>query len=147
VADALTAAGRPALALALLIAASLGNALAAALVDPTQPPPGYAATQASPDARSSPAAAPEPIRLQMIARNGSLRLAVVNGRRVRAGDWITLDGKSTKVVAIGDDSVVLDQDGHRQTLELIPRAGVSLRCAAQSSQRPTCRDNLLGASQ
>jgi hypothetical protein len=147
VADALSALGRSPLALALLILAGPHGVCAAGLVDPTQPPAGYSATAAGGDARSAQiAAAPEPIRLQMVARDGSSRLAVVNGRRVRAGDRITLDGKAVKVVAIGDDSIVLDQDGNRQTLELIPRSGVSPRCAAQSSHRPTCRDNLLGAS-
>jgi len=145
VAHALTAAGRPALTLALLIAASVGNAVAAPLVDPTQPPPGYAATQASADGRSAPAAAPDPIRLQMIARNGLQRMAVVNGRRVRAGDSMMFDGKRVKVVSIGDASVVLDQDGHRQILDLNPRSA-SIACASPSSRRPSCRDDLLGAS-
>jgi hypothetical protein len=145
-ADALSASGRSTLALALLVAASLRPGLAAGLIDPTQPPPGYA-TAAGADGRSADAApVPEPIKLQMVARNGSSRLAVVNGHRVRAGDSMTLDGKRVKVVAIGDDSVVLERDGNRQILNLIPRPASSLPCAAHSSHRPTCRDDLLGAS-
>ena len=46
--------------------------------------------------------------LQMIARDGTAPLAVVNGHRVRSGDAITLDGKSVRVVAIHDDSIELD---------------------------------------
>ena len=143
-ADALTAS----LALAMLVASGLcAPAGAAGLVDPTQPPPGYAATAAGTDARSAPVdIAPEPVRLQMIARNGSSRLAVVNGYHVHAGDSITLDGKSAQVVSIGDASVVLLKDGHRQILELTPRSALGLVCAAHSSHRSNCRDDLLGAS-
>ena len=142
-ADALTAG----LARAVLIAAGLNTpAGAAGLVDPTQPPPGYSATAAGADGHTLNAApVPEPIRLQMIARDGSQRLAVVNGRRVRAGDSMMLDGKRVKVVSIGDASVVLDQDGHRQTLDFNPRS-TSIVCASPSSRRPSCRDDLLGAS-
>ena len=54
----------------------------------------------------------------------SSRIAVVNGHRVRTGEAVTLDGKSVKVAAIRDDSVVLDRDGHQQILELMPRAAL-----------------------
>jgi len=98
---------------------------AAGVSDPTEPPPGYRATQhgtgpQSPDA----AAAPEAVRLQMIARDGSAWLAVVNGHRVRPGEAITLDGKSARVVAIRDDAVVLERDGHRQTVQLFLHRGL-----------------------
>jgi hypothetical protein len=100
------------------MALSLGAAASATgIVDPTQPPPGYGVAQrASED--STPA--PEPVRLQMIAHDGSAQFAVVNGQRVRPGEAIRLDGKSVKVVAIRDDSIVLDRDGHRQMVELTP---------------------------
>jgi hypothetical protein len=91
------------------------------------------------------AAAPEAVRLQMIARDGSTRLAVINGRRVRTGDAIQLDGASVKVTAIHDDSIELDRDGHRQLVQLSPRAGLSVRCANPSSDRLGCRNDAPGA--
>jgi len=109
-------------ALLMLVAAVLGSAACAAgVVDPTVPPPGYAPSQRAgePQSPDSPPP-PEAVRLQMIARNGAARLAVVNGHRVRAGDAIALDGKSAKVVAIRDDAVVLDREGRRQVVELTP---------------------------
>ena len=109
---------------ALLMALGLGAAASAAdVVDPTRPPPGYGAPQPAGDPQS-PDPLPEPVRLQMIARDGSQHMAVLNGRRVRPGDAITLDGKSVKVVAIRDDAVVLDRDGHRELVELTPRKGL-----------------------
>jgi hypothetical protein len=134
--------------LALLLATSLGGAaFAAGMVDPTQPPPGYGASQRGADAQSDTPAAPEPVRLQMIAHDGASHLAVVNGRRVRTGDTITLDGKRVKVAAIRDDSVVLERDGQRQVIDLMPHIGVSLACAAHSADRPSCRNATLGASE
>jgi len=134
-------------ALAWLMVAGLHTAFGAGLVDPTRPPPGYGATPLSGDARSADtAAAPEPIRLQMIARDATSHMAVVNGHRVRAGDSIPLDGSSVKVVKIDDDSVVLDQSGHRRILELKPRLALVPACASLASHRPTCRGDLPGAS-
>src|SRR5579864_7421266 len=96
-------------------------ASAADVVDPTQPPPGYGASQRAGDPHSPDSMPmPEAVKLQMIARDGSTRLAVVNGHRVRPGDAIMLDGKIATVVAIHDDSVVLDRDGRRQMVELMP---------------------------
>jgi len=110
-------------AVAASIAAAAGAAAGAGgLGDPTQPPPGYAAPQRPGDPQAPGLAAPEPVRVQMIARQGSTRLAVVNGHRVRPGDAIALDGRSAKVVAIRDDAVVLDRDGSRQIVELVPHA-------------------------
>ena len=89
---------------ALLMALGLGAAASAAgVVDPTRPPPGYGAPQPAGDPQS-PDPLPEPVRLQMIARDGSQHMAVLNGRRVRPGDAITLDGKSVKVVAIRESA-------------------------------------------
>ena len=104
------------------IALALGGAACATgITDPTQPPAGYGVSQRAGEARSEDATStPEPVRLQMVAHDGSTRLAVVNGQRVRPGDEITLDGKSVKVVAIRDDSIVLDRDGQRQMVELTP---------------------------
>jgi hypothetical protein len=109
-------------ALTFLMAAGLSAAASAAeVIDPTQPPPGYGVSQRAGDPQSPDSnSPPQPVRLQMIARDGSTRLAVVNGHRVRPGDAITLDGKSVKVLAIHDDSVELDRDGHPQILELVP---------------------------
>jgi hypothetical protein len=98
-------------------------ASAAGLADPTQPPPGYGASQRADDPQSADSAPTlEPVQLQMIARDGTDRLAVVNGHRVRAGDAITLDGKAAKVLAIHDDSIELDRDGRHQMVELSPQA-------------------------
>lgn len=104
------------------MALGLGAAASATgIVDPTQPPPGYGVSQRPGEPRSEDStAAPEPVRLQMIAYDGSAHIAVVNGQRVRPGDAITLDGKSVRVVAIRDDSIVLDRDGQRQMVELTP---------------------------
>jgi hypothetical protein len=108
---------------ALWVALNLAAAAGAAdLADPTQPPPGYGASQRADDPQSANSAPTlEPVQLQMIARDGSQRLAVVNGHRVRAGDAITLDGKAAKVMAIHDDSIVLDRDGRHQKVELSPQ--------------------------
>ncbi|HEX4584379.1 MAG TPA: hypothetical protein VH183_06085 [Burkholderiaceae bacterium] len=106
----------------LLMAVGLSAAASAAgVADPTQPPPGYGVSALA-GADSIPT--PEPIQLQMIARDGSARLAVVNGQRVRPGETIRLDGKNVKVVAIHDDAVVLDRDGHPQMVEMMPHVRV-----------------------
>ena len=104
------------------IGLSLGaTASATGIVDPTQPPPGYGVAQHATDPRSEDSPSPsEPVRVQMIAHDGSAHIAVVNGQRVRPGEAITLDGKSVRVVAIRDDSIVLERDGHRQMVELTP---------------------------
>jgi hypothetical protein len=104
------------------IAAALGAAASAAgIADPTQPPPGYGVSQRATDAGSENSTpTPEPVRLQMVAHDGSAHIAVVNGQRVRPGEAITLDGKRVKVVAIRDDSIVLERDGQRQMVELTP---------------------------
>ena len=125
-ADAVTRAVALLMAAGLSAAASAADVVAAApaadvVADPTQPPAGYGVSQRAGDPQSpDPISLPQPIRLQMIARDGSTHLAVVNGLRVRPGDAIALDGKSVKVVAIHDDSVVLDRDGHRELVELTP---------------------------
>ena len=110
-------------ALTALIALCSGAAASAAgLADPTQPPPGYGASQRADDPQSGDSTpAPEPVQLQMIARDAIAPMAVVNGHRVRPGDAITLDGKSAKVVAIHDESIELDRDGHRQRVQLTPQ--------------------------
>ena len=145
----LAARSLPALA-ALAACGSGGSAWAAdshaALIDPTQPPPGYGANQAAAASGPGTTQAPaNPVRLQMIAHSGGLRLAVVNGRSVHAGDSLTVAGKSLTVVAIGDDSIVLQQDGQRRTLELAPHTGPGPDCAANAMNRPPCRNDLHGA--
>ena len=131
--------------IALAAAATRAPAAAAGMTDPTEPPPGYRAVRSGEAQSAEAPAPPESIRLQMIARNGSARIAVVNGHRVRAGEAVTLDGKSVKVAAIRDDSVVLDRDGQQQILELMPRAAMKAVCVAHSSDRPGCRNDALGA--
>jgi hypothetical protein len=129
--------------LIVLLAGVGASAAAAGLVDPTEPPPGYRAVRSG-DPQSQ-EAAPEPVRLQMIARNGAARIAVVNGHRVRTGETVALDGKNVTVAAIRDDSVVLDRGGHQQILELTPRAAMKAVCVVHSSDRPGCRNDALGA--
>ena len=99
-----------------------GTASAADLADPTRPPPGFGASQRADDPQAGDSApAPEAVQLQMIAHDGTAPWAVVNGHRVRVGDGITLDGKAAHVVAIHDESIELDRDGHRQRVQLTPQ--------------------------
>jgi opacity protein-like surface antigen len=116
-------AASPSRALAAWIALVLSSAASAAdLADPTRPPPGYGASQRADDPQAGDSTpAPEPVELQMIAHDGTAPLAVLNGHRVRVGDGITLDGKTANVVAIHDDSIELDRNGHRQMVQLTPQ--------------------------
>lgn len=81
------------------------------LPDPTRPPPLPAAGEVSPGA---PAAAPG---LQMILRRpGRKPAAVINGEYVELGGRIS----GSRLVRIGDDSVVLEGPSGRETLALTP---------------------------
>lgn len=154
-ADAVTASRRLRLPLAVAsavaaLAVASGAARAGdtrtAVGDPTLPPPEF--RPGVPEGpRPDPVAAPaDPVRLQMIARNGQSRLAVLNGRSVHAGDELTISGRTVQVVAINDDSVVLKQDGQRQTLQLIPHAGANPVCKGNAPQPGACRRSSPGAS-
>jgi hypothetical protein len=113
--------------------------------DPTRPPPGYGPVHAGGAADATAAPAQEPMRLQMIARSGSARLAVLNGRSVHPGDELTVAGKTVTIVAIQDGSVVLQQEGRRQTLELIPHAGSGAACAGGAPRSGACPRDPPGA--
>jgi len=118
-------------------------ALASGVQDPTVPPPAYRVSQnGQPQAQE---AAPEPVSVQMIARQGTRPMAVVNGRRVRVGERIDLDGKPVRVVAIRDDAVVLDRGGHHEIVSITQRDGPRLVCATNSSNRRGCRNDAPGA--
>ena len=127
---------------ALLWAGLAGAALATGGQDPTVPPPAYRASQ---NGQAPLEAAPEPVHVQMIARAGARPMAVVNGRPVRVGERIDLDGKPVRVVAIRDESVVLDRDGKRQIVSISQRNGARLVCATTSSNRTRCRNDAPGA--
>lgn len=112
--------------LALLAAAAAARAEGGAIADPTLPPPGYDARQR---AGADWPVQPEPIRLQMIAGAGASRLAVVNGQRVKAGDTIRVDGRPVQILAIRDDSVLLERAGQRQAIRIAPRVPNGIVCS------------------
>ena len=122
--------------------AGAGVALATGVQDPTVPPPAYRASQ---NGQAPQEAVPEPVHVQMIARAGARPMAVVNGRPVRVGERIDLDGKPVRVVAIRDESVVLDRDGKREIVSMTQRNGSRLVCATNSSNRTRCRTDAPGA--
>lgn len=87
------------------------QAAAQDLPDPTRPPPLPAEGASSP---GTPAAAPG---LQMILRRpGRKPAAVINGEYVELGGRIS----GSRLVRIGDDSVVLEGSSGRETLTLTP---------------------------
>ena len=127
---------------ALLWTGFAGAALATGVQDPTVPPPAYRTSQ---NGQAPQEAAPEPVHVQMIARAGTRPMAVVNGRPVRVGERIDVDGKPVRVVAIRDESVVLDRDGKREIVSMTQRNGSRLVCATNSSNRTRCRNDAPGA--
>ena len=54
--------------------------------------------------------------LQSILSAADRRIAIINGTRVREGDLIG----SARVISIGESKVVLNTDGQRFTLRLLP---------------------------
>ncbi len=77
--------------------------------DPTLPP----ASRTTPDV-SSPAAAP--LRLQAILRGPLQARAVINGQSVKAGDRLG----ELRIIAVQAHTVIVDNQGQRQTLRLSP---------------------------
>ena len=101
--------------------------LARGLQDPTQPP-ANAARQ--PDATAMADAPPRaPAQLQMIVRGpGETRTALIDGRALRVGDALEIDGGSARVVAIAEGAVRLRRaDGSTTSLEL-NAAAEAIRC-------------------
>ena len=93
-----------ALALALLLPAT------ALALDPTQPPPALAPAAA----HGQPAVAA--LRLQAIVRTPQAVRAVINGESLRVGEWVA----GARLVAIHSRSVVIDRQGQRDVLHLMP---------------------------
>ena len=88
---------------------------AQALVDPTRPPD---AAPVPASAASAGAARPQLQSVLISNRPGGRRLAVIDGRSVRAGDKVG----GAVVVSIGEASVVLRRGKTLETLRLYPQA-------------------------
>lgn len=88
---------------------------AQALVDPTRPPD---AAPVPASAASAGAARPQLQSVLISNRPGGRRLAVIDGRSVRAGDKVG----GAVVVSIGEASVVLRRGKTLETLRLYPPA-------------------------
>jgi len=133
-------------AAAAMLAAALPGPLAGAapaadsLIDPTQPPPGFTLPPVPGEPnRGTARPEPEQVHLQMIARSGNARLAVINGRSVHAGDQLALPGRNLRIVDIADAWVDLLDDGHQQRLELVPHPGLAPACPAGTPSGSGCR--------
>ena len=87
---------------------------AQALVDPTRPPD---AAPVPASAASAGAARPQLQSVRISNRPGGRRLAVIDGRSVRAGDKVG----GAVVVSIGEASVVLRRGKTLETLRLTPQ--------------------------
>lgn len=100
--------------------------VAADISDPTQPPAPLRAQGANRGIEAAPA---EPLRLQMIIRGpGEARVAIVDGRVLRAGDKVAIDGGSAQVMRITETTLVVRHADRR--IESIELAGVAhaVRC-------------------
>lgn len=98
----------------LLLACLPAVALAQALADPTRPPGGgdavHAATPAGTAAETSEGLS------AIVRRPGRKAAALINGELVELGGVVS----GTKLVRIGEDSVVLEGPNGRETLMLTP---------------------------
>lgn len=117
------------LLIAMSGAAITSTSYAGPMNDPTLPP---AAAQAEPaentGTHTTPAAAEPPLRLQMIVRGpGEVRSAIVDGKAVRVGDTLTVQGESVRVLRISNSALVLQHaDQSTETLELAPDAAKAI---------------------
>lgn len=100
------------LALFLLCCASAASAWAQALGDPTRPsaPPAGGETQAASAAPAS--------RLQSVLMSRGRKVALIDGVEVALGGKV---GEAT-LVRMSDSEVVLEKDGEKEVLKLIPQA-------------------------
>lgn len=105
-------AGRLILALASLACLPLA-AGAQSLADPTRPPGGGAEAKAV--ASTTPAESAEGLSA-IVRRPGRRAAALINGELVELGGVVS----GTKLVRIGEDSVVLEGPNGRETLMLTP---------------------------
>jgi hypothetical protein len=115
-----------------IVWAALGAAHAAhaaEITDPTQPPAAARAPATTQAAAPTEAAEPAANRVQMIVRSGDARTAIVDGRPLRVGSALMIDGATAHVVRITEASVVLRHADRRlSTLELIPLGPRAVRC-------------------
>jgi hypothetical protein len=114
---------RTALPLAALLA--LGGAVQAqthdrTMQDPTRPATARAATQI---------AAPGALQVEAIMGDGAQRVAIVNGKVVRAGDRIG----ATLIEEIHSDSIRYTRDG-RSIVANIAKAGMQVRKTASAGE-------------
>lgn len=100
------------IACGLALLAVMTVAQAQGLPDPTRPPP---AVEALPDATGE-LAVPTLTVQTIIRRQGARPAAVINGEYVELGGRVG----DARVVRISENSVVLMNDGTRETLELTP---------------------------
>lgn len=98
--------------LALLVGAPL-TVGAQVLSDPTRPPGGF--TESKVPAATAPSDVPEGLSA-IVRRPGRRAAAVINGELVELGGFVS----DTKLVRIGEDSVVLEGPNGRETLMLTP---------------------------
>lgn len=97
-----------------------GLARAEMLIDPTRSPLGSRDGSAI-SGDTAAAAAPAPLRVQMIVRGpGEAHTALIDGNHVRVGDTVRVASGSARVERITDTSVVLARGDARETLQLIP---------------------------
>lgn len=101
--------------LAGVLLALAPGVFAQALADPTRPPD---AAPVPASAASAGAARPQLQSVLISNRPGGRRLAVIDGRSVRAGDKVG----GAVVVSIGEASVVLRRGKTLETLRLYPQA-------------------------
>jgi|SRR5688572_6030229 len=84
-------------------------AIADRLADPTRPPQGQ---------RSQPTGARSPVRVEAILHSADRRIAIVNGKVVRAGDHVS----GVRIEEILVDGVRYMRDGRSQVVRLRPAA-------------------------
>jgi MSHA biogenesis protein MshK len=105
----------------LLVAALLStSATANGLADPTRP--SHAPRAANP-------AATQPVRVEGVFRSAERRLAIVNGKVVRAGDRVA----GVQIDEILDDGVRYLRNGKIHTVRLSP-ASMPVRQATESGR-------------
>ena len=107
------------------VVAGAFSASAAGAADPTQPPEQLL-RKATPDgsgtARGEAALSPAAIVLQAVLHpEGRPPRVMVDGWLYRVGDIV----QGSRLIAIGRQSAVFDHQGRRQTVALIPQAGIT----------------------
>ena len=104
-----------------------GSTAAADINDPTLPPAPIRAT-ASP--RSTEDAPLGGLQIRMIVRGpGESRIAIVDGRSVRVGDNVAIEGGKARVVRITEGALVVRRADHRiETIEMMSEAALAVRC-------------------